>query len=190
VSGSKFWKGWGAEFGVGFAIGAVTGGFASWYGGVAEVAATRFVSRLAQFGVRFGLYALAGAPVTGGADAFNQFMSNVIDTQVVGRDVGFGEGVLRAFETGLVFGAIAGFGQALREVAFLKPRFGEEGLETQPLQLKRIVGDEFIEERPLIPDLYKVTKRVFESTVKARAVLLIISEASAIGDAALEAKGS
>ncbi|NJL26983.1 MAG: hypothetical protein HC897_03420 [Thermoanaerobaculia bacterium] len=119
------------------------------------------------------------------SDSLNQFMSNVVDKEIIGRDVGLGDGVGRAAGTGAAFGIIAGVGQAGAEAAYLKARFGE--YPTRPQELQPI-GTGALGAAPTDPTAFPAIADL-PNTLKVRAVLFTITTGSVIADASFEAAG-
>jgi hypothetical protein len=149
------------------------------------VADNQLASKLAIFAIRAGVYAVSGAALGAGADSLNQFLSNVIDKEIIGRDVDLGDGIGRAAATGAVFGVIAGVGQAAAEARYLNARFGEYA--TRPEELQPI-GTRALGAARTDPTAFPAVAEL-PNTLKVRAVLFTVTTGSGIVDASLEGAG-
>ncbi|QRK06240.1 VCBS repeat-containing protein [Archangium violaceum] len=209
VHGSAFWKGYGVNAGVGFAVGAITGGLATAFSPAIDFAANALVQRglqwatsrgiqllseealekTLQYTARATLWAAFGSVTTGVGDMFTQFMSNVAEKKVLGEaNVSLSDGLGRAFLTGFGFGALAGAFQGIADSVMLKKTYGPEELTTQPVEMTGVGKSEAT---PLLGDMASVyTLNIsVQSTIKSRIILFGLGEGSLIVDAALEANG-
>jgi RHS repeat-associated protein len=187
-SGGKFWGGWAADVAVGALIGGITGGAFAGLGSAAESATANIASRWGQFGVRAAIYGIGGAAVAGPTDAFNQYMSNVIDRNIVGKDVDLDEGVLRAFYTGLAVGGVAGILQAGAEARMLGlPR--QAPAEEQGVEMVDRAARGPSERTGLLAEAQQRNYAKLPETFRTRAILFGLGQSAAVTDATLEAEG-
>ncbi|MBV8518347.1 MAG: VCBS repeat-containing protein [Acidobacteria bacterium] len=189
----KFWKGWGAEFGMGLAVGAVTGAIGSGLGSLAGKLAMKIapVSRIGQFLVRGAVYAVGGAATTSALDTLNQLAGNAIERNVLGNtDVSLSHNLGTAAWTGAAFGAASGVFQGAAEAGFSKLRPGNLAPnESTPIMMKNYVNGEFVADAVAVPDLYTRTKLVVQSGALPRTIMVTGSTIWGISDAITEATG-
>jgi RHS repeat-associated protein len=117
VSGGTFWKGWAINFAVGFVVGGATGAATSVFS-VGLDAAAGYLSVGNQMLLRAALIPV-GMLEGGGGAVFSQFMSNVTDHCVLGKDVSLDSGLVLAAAVGAVAGGVGGGLQGAGEVAYL-----------------------------------------------------------------------
>jgi len=199
VSGGRFWGGFVVSTLVGAVIGGVTAGAATAFGSVVESATVNLTARLATVselgvkiavtGARAGLYVAFGSTVTLLADMFNQFMSNVIDKEIIGKeDVRLDDGLGRAAVSGVIFGALAGLGQAAAEFRYLRVSKWNmadvELLDTRPVPMTTLPAS--TEESALLANTVRTVAWTVENTLVSRAVLFGVSLTSMAGDAIVE----
>jgi RHS repeat-associated protein len=197
--GKRFWSGFAVSAAVGFAIGAATGyGGAQFGARVVDVASESIATRMLSAGstelatkatvtlARMAMWGAYGAATTSAGDTFNQFMSNVADKELVGKqDVSLDDGLGRAAATGAIMGAVAGIGQSLVELRYLRVTRGT--LAEEPVSSVDLdnLGARATASTRLLP---RANVRISDTTM-SRAMLFTVSTSSLAVDASLEAAG-
>lgn len=105
----QFWGGWAVNGVVGGVVGGLSAGAGSLLSTGMSAALANVTSAGVQLAARGAAYVVAGAALTAGGDAFGQFMSNVVDREILKDErVGLGDGVAYAAAIGAGAGAIGG----------------------------------------------------------------------------------
>jgi RHS repeat-associated core domain len=197
---ATFYKGFAVDVAVGAVIGAATAGISFGIGNVATSLSTRAVAawslegaagRAATFAIRAAVYIPVGAALGSGGDVANQYAMNMIDRGIGGQDVSTTRSLETVAITGAAFGVFAGFGQAASESALIS-RIARRGYYERNEEWLNAMfsGESEAVRQPLLRAIEENRVRIVVlETVKSRAILFGVSEASTVADAIVEGFG-